>query len=376
MDFETYRELFPITRQFAFLNHAATSPPSVRVVSAISDFYNACANKASKDYKKWMSEVEVTRTRVAQFIHGYADEIAFVGNTSEGLSTVALGFKWKPDDVVLVTVPDFPANIYPWMHLQARGVRVNYIQRRNGCIDVEDIKKTLVPKTRMLVLSSVDYVTGFSADLEEIGKFCKEKGLFFCVDAIQSLGIIPMDVKKFGIHFLAAGGHKWLTGPMGIGILFIDRNVNTWVTPTKIGWKSVENEEDFQIHFNLKKDALRFEPGTMNLSGIFGLGAAIELLDEIGVENIYKKVMSLNDYLIHHLKEHNLMICSPSNKTERSGILSFKPAGDPVKCFEFLSSKHIMVSLRNNNIRLSPHFYNNTSDAAALIGALDTLCRT
>ena len=376
MDFEMYRELFPITREFVFLNHAATSPSSIRVVSTISDFYNACANQASKDYKKWMYEVEGTRARAAQFINGHADEIAFVGNTSEGLSTVALGFKWKPDDVVLVTVPDFPANVYPWMHLQVRGVRIHYIQRRNGCIDVEDIKKALVPKTRMLVLSSVDYVTGFSADLEEIGKFCKEKGIFFCVDAIQSLGIIPMDVKKFGIHFLAAGGHKWLTGPMGIGILFIDRDVNTWVTPTKIGWKSVENEEDFQIHFNLKKDALRFEPGTMNLSGIFGLGAAIELLDEIGVENIYKNVMSLNDHLIHHLKKRNLMICSPLKKTDRSGILSFKPPGDPVKCFEFLSSKNIMVSLRNNNIRLSPHFYNNTSDAAALIGALDTLCRT
>ena len=371
MDFEPYRDLFPVTSQFAFFNHAAMSPPSVRVVSAISDFYKACAKQASKDYKKWMSEVDVTRTRAAQFIHGCEDEIAFVGNTSEGISAVALGFKWKPDDVVLVPVPDFPANVYPWMHLQERGVRINYIQRSNGRIDVEDIKKALVPKTRMLVLSSVDYVTGFSADLEEIGKFCKEKGIFLCVDGIQSLGVIPMDVKKFGIHFLAAGGHKWLTGPMGIGILFIDRDVNNWVTPTKIGWKSVENQEDFQIHFNLKKNALRFEPGTMNLSGIFGLGAALELLDEIGVENIYKKVMSLNDHLIHRLKERNLMICSPSKKTERSGILSFKPAGDPVKCFEFLSSKNIMVSLRNNSIRLSPTFYNNKKDVSALLDALD-----
>ena len=373
MDFETYRDLFPVTRQFVFFNHAAMSPPSLRVVSTISDFYKACTNQASKDYKKWMSDVKITRKRVARFINGHSDEIAFVGNTSEGLSTVALGFKWKPNDVVLVPVPDFPANVYPWMHLQASGVRINYIRRNNGRIYVEDIKKALVPKTRMLVLSSVDYATGFSADLKGIGQFCKEKGIFLCVDAIQSLGVIPMDVKKFGIHFLAAGGHKWLTGPMGIGILFIDRDVNHLLMPTKIGWKSVENEEDFQIHFNLKKNALGFEPGTMNLSGIFGLGAAIELLDEIGVENIYKKVMSLNDHLIHHLKKRKLMICSPLTNTERSGILSFKPTGDPAKCFEFLSSKHIMVSLRNNNIRLSPTFYNNITDASVLLDALDDL---
>lgn len=368
-----YREQFPVTKKQVFLNHAATSPLSLRVETAVSDFYKECAKQASKDYKIWMSKVELIRKRIALFINGHADEIAFVGNTSEGLSLVAFGFNWKPEDAVMVPVPDFPANIYPWMHLRTRGVRINYIERKNGCIDVGDIKKQLVPKTRMLVLSSVDYVTGFAADLKEIGRFCKEKGIFLCLDAIQSLGVIPMDVQKSGIHFLVSGGHKWLAGPMGIGILFIDRKANDFITSTKIGWKSVVNEEDFNIHFELKDNALRFEPGTMNLSGIFGLGEAIGLLDEIGVENIYKKIISLNDYFIHELEKRKIVICSPLNRANRSGILSFEPAGDPEKCFKFLVSRNIMVSLRQNKIRLSPHFYNNKSDAAKLIGALDTL---
>ena len=375
MDIDNYRSLFPITERYIFLNHAAVSPASMRVADTVKEFYLECAVQASKGYYRWMERVEKTRKGIAVLINAEPDEIAFVGNTSEGISTIANGLKWKPKEAVLVPVSDFPANVYPWMHLERLGVNVHFIKKHNRRFGLKEIKEALVPGTRMIAVSSVDYASGFRTDLKELGAFCREKGILYCVDAIQSLGVIPMDVKECGIHFLASGGHKWLMGPMGIGVVFVDRQVNEMITPSRIGWKSVVDEEDFRIDFTLKEDALRFEPGTMNFAGIHGLGSAIELLEEVGLTRINKKVTEVNDLFIERLKERNLQIASPLNDNERSGILTFKPKKDPKKCFEFLINRKIMASLRQNRIRIAPHFYNNYDDVTEFFRALDEFSR-
>ncbi len=373
MKTDTHRSWFPVTRDYIFLNHAAASPVSLKVVKAVTDFYKESANQASKEYFNWIKQVEAVRKSAASVINADSDEIAFTGNTSAGISIIASGFNWKEKDEVIIPVPDFPSNVYPWLNLKEKGVQVKFVQRQSGCINLKDIEKKITPKTRMIALSSVDYLSGFAANLPELGNFCKKKGIFLFVDAIQSLGVIPLDVKECGIHFLSAGGHKWLTGPMGIGILFISRQVNELLTPFSLGWKSVINEEDFNIDFTLKKNALQFEPGTMNISGIFGLGAALNLLKEVGIPNIYYKVLRLNDIFRKHLDERGLHIISPASRENRSGILSFKPRNDPVKCYNFLISKKIMLSLRNGNIRISLHFYNNEDDIAAFFRIFDEL---
>ncbi len=373
MNLNNYRSQFPVTKNYIFLNHAAAAPLSLRVVKAVTDFYQECANQATLDYFKWVENVETVRKSAADLINADADEIAFTGNTSEGISAITSGFNWKSGDEVILPLPEFPANVYPWMHLKNMGVQIRFVQRKNGCIDVKEIRKAITPKTKMVTLSSVDYLSGFAANIYEIGTFCRKKGILFCVDAIQSLGLIPVDVKKSGIHFLAAGGHKWLTGPMGVGILFINKEVNNLLTPINTGWKSVINEEDFNIDFTLKKNAARFEPGTMNISGISGLGAAFDLLEEIGITRIYDKVMQFNDIFIKELKKRNIRIISPLNRSDRSGILSFKPKDDPVKIYNFLTSRKIMLSLRNGNIRISPHFYNNEDDISAFFNIFDEL---
>jgi len=373
MKTDIHRSCFPVTQDYIFLNHAAASPVSLKVVKAVTDFYNENANQGSREYFNWIKRVEAVRRSAASIINADSDEIAFTGNTSEGISIIASGFNWKKKDEVIIPVPDFPSNVYPWLNLKKKGVQVNFVQRQNGCIKLKDIEKKMTPRTRMIALSSVDYLSGFAANLPELGNFCKKKGIFLFVDAIQSLGVIPLDVKECGIHFLSAGGHKWLTGPMGIGILFINKQVNDLLTPFNLGWKSVINEEDFNIDFTLKKNALQFEPGTMNISGIFGLGAALNLLKEIGIPNIYYKVLRLNDIFRKHLDERGLHIISPSNRENRSGILSFKPWNDPVKCYNFLISKKIMLSLRNGSIRISPHFYNNEDDISAFFRIFDEL---
>ena len=370
-DLDSYRSQFPITEQYTFLNHAAVSPASLRVVAAVEALFKEFSTCGIRCYPEWMKRVGRTRSLFAELIHAEPDEIAFVGNTSEGLSIVAGGLDWKSGDVVLAPFPDFPANIYPWLNLERLGVKVRFYERHDGRFGPEDVEKVLCPGTKLLTVSSVDFATGFACDLEALGDFCRGKGIFFCVDAIQSLGVIPIDVKKLGIHFLAAGGHKWLLSTMGIGGLYVSGEVSALVHPTRVGWKSVVDEEDFfRVHFELKPGARRFETGTMNIAGIAALGAALELTLEVGVENIARKIFALNDLFSEGLKERSLKVTTSLVQKERSGILTFLPSSDPKALFEHLSRENVMVSLRGEKIRLAPHFYNNGDDVESFFRAV------
>jgi selenocysteine lyase/cysteine desulfurase len=372
MDFAPFRALFPIHREFTFLNHAAVAAPPQPVVEAVAGFLAECASQGSLDYSRWLARLANVRRQAAALLGAAAEEMAFVPNTSTGLATVAEGLDWRPGEAVLVAVPDFPANVYPWQHLERRGVVVRCVERRpDGRFGPAEVAKALVPGSRLLAISSVDYVTGFAADLPALGEFCREQGLLFCVDAIQSLGVLPLDVKVCGIHLLAAGGHKWLLGPMGSGLLYVDRRVADRFAPPLVGWKSVVDEENFELHFELKRDAGKFEPGTLNMPGIFGLGAALELLQSVGVEPIRQRVLALNERFAAGLGERGLEVVSPRGETERSGILSFRPPGDCRRCWRFLAERRVAVSPRGGLLRLAPHFWTDESDQAACFAALD-----
>lgn len=371
-DFDAFRSEFPITDTYTFLNHAAVSSPSIRVSRAVESLFREFCYCGIDCYPKWEKRIEEVRRLFAELIHADPHEIAFVGNTSEGLSAIAAGLEWKRGDGILIPRADFPTNIYPWMNLERHGVKIHFYEKTEGRFGIEEVNKALKSGCRLLSVSSVDFASGFYCDLEALGDFCHRKGLLFCVDAIQSLGVIPMDVKKYGIHFLASGGHKWLISAQGCGALFISKEVNDLIHPERVGWKSVTEEEDFfRLHFDLKPDALRFEPGTMNVAGIYALGAAIELLLEAGVEKICEHVLALNDLLFQGLKARKFRIVSPMEEKERSGILSFIPSSDPKPLYKFLTKKKIMVSLRDRMIRLSPHFYNNMDDVNHFFQALD-----
>jgi len=370
---KNFREQFPIVKKYTYLNHAAISAPSIKVNNAVKKINDNFCNCAIDCYYQWMEQIEHVRKLYAGLINAHAEEIAFVGNTSEGLSSIAQSLTWKENDVVLLPVSEFPANIYPWLNLEKKGVKVKYIQQRdNGRFDIEDVEKALTPKVKLLAVSSVNFLSGFYCNLQAFGEFCRKKGILFCVDAIQSIGVIPMDVKKFGIHFLAAGAYKWMLGCMGTGAIYVSSEIREAVCPAIVGWKSVVNDDDFfEINFNIKPNALGFEPGAMNISGIYALGAAIELINEAGVENIKKKVFSINDLFIKGLSKRGIKIITPLGKDERSGILSFQAPGNREKLYEFLSSRNIMVSLRKNLIRLSPHFYNDKSDVSSFFKCID-----
>ena len=341
-------------------------------MKVVDELLGQMARYGGGRYPEWMEQIEEVRRLVAALLSCQPGELAFTGSTSEGLGMVASGVKWRNGDMVLIPTPEFPANLYPWENLISQGVRTKRIERKNGAFHVEDVEKALEPGIRLVSVSSVDFCTGFRCDLEALGDLCRRKGILLCVDAIQSLGIIPMDVKKYGIHFLSTGAHKWLLSPMGCGIVYISEEVNHLVHPDRVGWKSVVDEENFfQKDFHLKPDALRFESGSMNVAGIYALGAAIRLLNEAGFERVHQRILFLNDLFILGLQDRKIEIASSLAAHERSGILSFRPEGNPEILHRFLNERDVIVSVRNGMIRLSPHFYNNPDDVALFFEGLD-----
>jgi selenocysteine lyase/cysteine desulfurase len=376
MDLAACRDLFPVTERHTFLNHAAMAPTPRPVVAAAASFFAECSMQDGVGYGRWLQRLAEVRRLAADFLGAAPEEIAFTGNTSSGLASVAEGLSWRPGDAVLVAVPDFPANVYPWLHLQRRGVEVRRVERgEGGRLDPAAVAGALTPRTRLLAVSSVDYATGCAAALPALGELCRQRGVLFCVDAIQSLGVLPLDVRRCGIHFLAAGGHKWLLGPVGTGLLFVDAEVAGELEPPLVGWKSVVDEENFELHFELRRDAARFEPGTLNLAGIFGLGAALELLRGAGAARVGERVLALGDRFAEGLRRRGLEVVSPWGAGERSGILAFRPPGDAEHCLKRLAAAGVVASLRRGCIRLSPHFYNDESDVEAFFRALDAFGR-
>jgi selenocysteine lyase/cysteine desulfurase len=375
MDIAGYRDLFPIVRNQAFFNHAGIAPLALPVAETLADFYRECAEQAGAGYPRWQRRLAAARRSAATLLGAATEEIAFTGNTSTGLALIAESYPWREGDAVLVPVPDFPANVYPWLHLQRRGVKVRFIERQQGRLTPEMVAAALRPDVRLLTLSSVDFASGFAADLPAIGGLCRKQEVVLAVDAIQSLGVLPLDVRAAGIQLLAAGGHKWLCGPLGSGLLYVATNLPVQLTPPLVGWKSVVEPEDFRLHFTLGGDAGRFEPGTPDYGGIFGLGRAIELLLEVEIERVRERVFALIDLLAAGLRGRGLEVTSSLKAEERSGILCFVPPGEPKTVFQGLAGRQVTVALRDGKIRLAPHFYNDESDIERFFAALDVIVR-
>jgi selenocysteine lyase/cysteine desulfurase len=372
--FESYRQEFPVTKKCVYLDHAGVSPLPLRVKDAIERFLCESAEGGAFHYPKWAQQIVDIRRACARLINAASDEIAFVKNTSHGLSIVAEGLDWRPGDNVLIYEKEFPSNIYPWLHLRRKGVEPKVIPSREGRILSEDIERLVDSRTRLLAVSSVQFSNGFRIDLKRAGEICRSKGILLCVDAIQSLGIIPMDVKAFDIDFLAADAHKWLLGPEGVGVFFCRQELAERLDPPLMGWKCVQNEFDFDHpDLCLKKNAQKFEEGSLNLAGILGLGAAVDLLLEAGIESIEKRVLDLGDLIIREAEKRGLPILTPKQRQERGGNVTVSGPFDLSCIRDALREKGIMVNVRGGGLRVSPHFYNTETEIMTFFEHMDHL---
>jgi selenocysteine lyase/cysteine desulfurase len=372
--FERYRRDFPVTEKYIYLDHAGVAPASLRVKAAVEKFLEESTRNGAFLYPQWVQRVIDIRRSCARLINAEIYEIAFIKSTSHGLSLVAEGLDWEQGDNLLIYEKEFPSNIFPWANLERRGVERRVIPSREGRILMSDIERLMDSRTRLLAISSVQFANGFRVDLQRLGNLCRDRGSLLCVDAIQSLGAFPMDVRESHIDFLAADAHKWLLGPEGIGIFYCRKELAERLHPPLIGWKSVQNELDFdKPAFRLKSDALRFEEGSMNLMGILGLGAAVDLLLEIGIENIGKRVLGLGDLVIHEADKRGYPVLTPKARNERGGIITICGKFDPAIMRDALRECGIMVNVRGGGLRVSPHFYNTEEEILEFFKELDRI---
>ncbi|MBI5575018.1 MAG: aminotransferase class V-fold PLP-dependent enzyme [Deltaproteobacteria bacterium] len=355
---------FPVTEKFIYLNHAGVSPIPARTAEAGARILFRFRDEGAFRLRQWQDIAEETRSRFARLIGASPEEIAFIKNTSEGLSFIAAGFPWKEGDNLVIANVEFPSNVYPWLRLRSRNVEVRMVAAREGRIRKEDLFAACDGKTRLISISSVEFANGYRNDLPSIGEFCQKKGIFFCVDAIQSLGVLPIDVRSYGIDSLSADGHKWLLAPEGVGGFYISKEVMEMVEPVVLGWHSVQNRFDFENYdFRLAMDARRFEPGSFNTVGIAAFNASLDLLLSVGTDRIWERVRRLTDGTIENALRLGYEILSPRNPEERSGIVTFRiPGADPQALWKSLHARNAVCSPRAGGIRVSPHFYNTPEE--------------
>ncbi len=372
MDVRNWRELFPIAKRCVFLNHAAVAPLSRPAADAMRDYVEQTETTAGVGAGFYRRAEEVRRM-AATLVHAGPDEIAFVKNTTEGLGWVAAGLAWQAGDNIVTTAVEFPANVYPWMGLRSRGVELRRVAEESGRVPTQRLLDAVDDHTRLVTVSAVQYASGFRMDLAAIGRFCRERGVLFCVDAIQALGVLPVDVREMSIDFLAADGHKWLCGPEGCGFFFCRRELLDRLNPPFAGWLCMKDALDFgHYRFEYVDSARKFDTGSYNLVGIAGLGGSLEMILDIGIDRICSQVMMLADRLAAGLKSKGYRVISSRAPGEASGIVAFASDRHDHETIRMrLESEHrIMIAVREGRLRVSPHFYNTIEEIDHLVELL------
>ena len=370
---KTIRAFFPVTENFIYMNHAAVSPLSTRVRDAMIALVDDVTRNGSANYDDWCCTYEQARQSAARLVNARTHEIAFMRNTSDALSAVANGIDWRSEDNVVTCNVEFPSNIYPWLRLcTERGISMKFAEERNGRIDTEELLSRVDDRTRVVTISWVQFASGFRSDIASIGKFCRDRNIIFVVDAIQGLGGLKLDVERDYVDAFAADAHKYLLGPEGAALLYISDRVIDRIRPTVVGWTSVKNYEHYvDYKLDYREGALRFECGTLNTAGVYGIGAAIDLLLEVGPEKIEAYLLSLSEYLAERLTSKGYEVVSSRRPGETSAIVTCRhETHSPRDLYRLLQSKNIITAPRMNRLRISPHFYNTREEVDALIDAL------
>lgn len=363
-----FRDLFPVTKNLVYMNHAAVGPLSVRAYEAIERYARDQREFGALHWRDWYAEYDRLRETAARLIGSKPDEIAILKNTSEGLSFVAEGMRWHERDNMVTTAMEFPSNFLPWKRLEGRGVECRVAAEPT----VEAIEPLVDKRTRLVSVSSVAFHNGFTADLDAIGKLCAEREVFFCVDAIQSVGVLPIDVRRARIDFLAADGHKWMCGTEGAALFYVAAEHRGELEVIENGWNNIAHKGHFLgTPLELLPDARRFEAGSINTSGVYGLRAAIDLLHEIGIDVIRERALAVATALADGLESIGCRVASP--RPLCSPIVGAIPPSveKHVRWYHGkLEEQGIVCAPREGMLRFSPHFYNDLDEVERVIAAL------
>ena len=376
-DEEQRRELFPVCREKIFFAHAGVNALPKCVADAVCD-YTRRSSQNPQEFGEVLRDVCEARRTCARFIGAQADEIALLGPTSLGLSLVANGLPWVEGDEVLCYFGDYPANVYPWLELRRRGVRVRFLEPESpGEITPELVASALSPRTRLVALASCHYFTGYRIDVDAIGLLLHERGVLFCLDAIQTLGAFPLSVDH--VDFLSADAHKWLLGPLAIGIVFVRKEHFELLRPTLLGAWNVQSPNFLtQPEIEFVTTAQRYEPGVLNIAGMYGMTAAIELIASHRIDAVGKRLLELKAYLITQLEPLGFSVLGPREGAAASSITTFRHcSASSSELFAALEKARVFASLRHaadgrDYLRFSPHFYNTEREIDVAVEVLRT----
>ena len=371
---EEIRKLFPVTENFTYLNSAAISPPPTSSVQAVISQLNDVSQNGSTKFSAWVDTKNRARANVAEMLGVKPEQIAFLRNTSDGFSAVAGGLDWKKEDNIVSFAKEFPANFYAWRRVRDDfGIELRLCPERNGRIDLDEFINLIDENTKLVSISAVQFASGFRADLERIGRAARKADALFAVDIIQGLGAMKFDLPAQFVDIAAGASHKWLCSPEGCGILYLSARARERIKPTLVGWISVEEPWNFEDSGqNYKPNALAWETGTGCSALFYGLEQSTKLLLETGAEKIENYLENLTDHLCEIIDKENYEIVSSRETREKSQIVCIKHKNGktPNEIAERLEKQNIIVSPRNDRIRIAPHFYNNIGEIERLNGEL------
>lgn len=371
---ENLRSLFSHTGRIVYLNHAAVSPPPVKTVEAVTAQMLDVAENGSLNYRQWMTVKESARALASAMLGAGPHQLAFVRNTSDALSTVANGLKWRAGDNIVTFRGEFPSNVYPWLRLrEAHQVEVRFCEERDGRVEVDELINLIDDHTRLVAISHVQYASGYRADLERIGRAARRHDALLVVDVIQAMGVQPINVEAQLIDVAAGACHKWLLTPEGVGLLYLSDRARERIEPTLVGWMSVPNPEDYgNFEQGWRRGALAWETGTAPTALIHGLESSLKLLLETGIERINAYLSELTDYLCQSLQDGQYRISSSRRPNEKSQIVCIEHKGDwsAMALYQHLRKQNIICAPRGKRLRISPHVYNTFEEIDALVEAL------
>jgi len=369
-----WRSQMPVTRNWAYLDHAAVAPLTAAAAAAMVDFAAEASQQGDTVWPQWAEEVDSLRGDFAGLLNCDAAEIALIPNTSFGINVVAEGLPWQPGDNIVIPSGEFPSNVFPWQNQKRHGVELRIVDMgADGQIDVAALRNAIDQRTRIVAASWVGYASGFRIDLPACVAAAHDAGALFFLDAIQGLGIFPLDLQQTPVDFLAADGHKWLLGPEGAGVAFIRKQHLDLLACVPVGWNSVRAAHHFgQAHWDLKPDASRFEIGSHNMVGMRALRQSLSLFGQVaavhGQSAIADRVLDLAGLLDEKLRHAGAVTAVSQARDHRSGIVTFSlPGVLPSQIRQQAAENHVVVSCRGIGVRASIHAYNDESDIDRLV---------
>jgi selenocysteine lyase/cysteine desulfurase len=372
-----YEAEFPLDDSIIYLNHAAVSPWPQRTANAVKRFADENVAFGSQNYLHWVATENTLKQQLQRLVNAESsDEIALLKNTSEALSVVAYGLTWQQGDCVVITDQEFPSNRVVWESLKKHGVTTRIATVTGSESPETAIIETLDDSTRILSVSAVQFGTGLKLDLAVLGKACRERGILFCIDAIQGIGAVDFDVQASHADFVMADAHKWMMGPEGIALFYCRKAMMEQLDLKQYGWHMLEDSSNYDSHeWEVAHSARRFECGSPNMTGVQALHASMTLIEEVGMPLIEQLVLEnsrfMIDYFLQRADRYQLITPEPDNR--HAGIITVRPLNESTESlFKMLASRHVMCALRGGGIRFSPHFYTPRKRLFSALEILDS----